>query len=100
MQEKHARHIWPMLSKTKDFQSELSDIYNVKLNDIDMAIFIYISAHQRVTIQKTRKTKYFRGYGVSTIKRSIVKLLNAEMISKVQDTIDRRKNILTVNWDL
>ncbi len=100
MEKKHARHIWPILSKTKDFQNELSDIYNVKLNDIDMAVFIFISTHQRVTINKTYQTKYFRDYGFSTIKRAISKLLDAEMISKTKDTLDKRKNILTVNWEI
>lgn len=100
MESKHARHIWPILSQTKDFQNELSDIYKVKLNDIDMAVFIFISTHQRVTINKTYQTKYFRGYGFSTIKRAVLKLLKAEMITKTKDTLDKRKNILTVNWDI
>jgi len=99
MTKSEGRSIWPRFSRAKDIQREMAKEYNVKLLDIDTAVLFFTAGHQRVTINKIHQTKYFREYGISTIKRSVHKMIKAGILSVTNDTVDRRKKILNLSWE-
>jgi DNA-binding MarR family transcriptional regulator len=99
MKKVEGRSIWPKFSRAKDIQIELSERYNVKLLDFDTAVIFFIAGHFKVTINKIHKTKYFRKYGLSTVKRSVHKLIDAGMLTVSADPLDKRKKILDLGWE-
>jgi|APSaa5957512535_1039671.scaffolds.fasta_scaffold28534_5 DNA-binding MarR family transcriptional regulator len=96
MKSSELKNIWKQFNMAKNIQLEIIETHNVTMLDIDTAVLIFIGSHQRVTISKILKMKYFRDYGMSTIKRAVDRLLRSNLISKEKDTIDGRKNLLTV----
>jgi N-acetylmuramoyl-L-alanine amidase CwlA len=65
------------------------------LSDTTKSVYELI-AKQEMTIQRIVDHKYFSGVCLSTVKRSVVELLNENMITATTGSKDKRERILTL----
>jgi DNA-binding MarR family transcriptional regulator len=65
------------------------------MSETTKAIYELI-ASQESTIQRIVANKYFSRVSISTVKRSVVELLNNDLITATTGSTDKRERILTL----
>jgi hypothetical protein len=100
MNKAQSKLLWTHLSIAKVIQKTINIKHNTKLLDIDMAILIFIGSHNRIAITRIVKHKYFKQYGLSTIKRSVGRLISLNIVEQGEWKLDERKKLLSVNFDV
>ena len=100
MNKAQSKLLWTHLSIAKVIQKTINTKHNTNLLDIDMDMLIFIGSHNRIAITRIVKHKYFKQYGLSTIKRSVHRLIKLNLVEQGQWKLDERKKLLSVNFDV
>jgi hypothetical protein len=100
MNKNQAKYFWKSLSTIKEYKNTIEKINDTKLLDIDIAILIFIGSNNRLTLSRVIKHKYFSQYSLSTVKRSIARLICLKLIEQGEWKLDSRKKLLSVNFEL
>jgi len=100
MNRTNTKDLWKNLEDIKDHQRSIGSKHNTKLSDFDIVMLIFIGSHTRIAITRIVKHKYFAQYGLSTIKRSVHKLISINLVSQGEWKLDDRKKLLSVNLEV
>jgi DNA-binding MarR family transcriptional regulator len=66
------------------------------LSRFEFEVLAYIGSHRKSTITSIGRHPIFVDDSISSIKRTIAKLMQADLIMSKTDTIDKRLRILTL----
>ena len=85
--------------KRKDGQIEVEKAMKPsdkrRFTQLETDIYLFIAA-EKVCITTIRRESFFKGSSLSSVKRAIVRLQQANLVYQVQDTVDKRIYWLTV----
>ncbi len=66
------------------------------LSRLEFEVLAYVGSHRKATITSLCEHPMFSSDSLSSIKRTIMKLLEAKLIISKVDTVDKRLRILTL----